>query len=69
VADSLFGKLAGRASDAVVMALDARRRVENGTQSSAWIMFPFKLCLIEGESVAGRLGNPVADALSTGVSC
>jgi hypothetical protein len=63
VAHALFGKLTGRAGNAVVMALDACRRVENRTQPGACIMSPFKLCLIESESVAGRLFNPITDAL------
>jgi hypothetical protein len=32
-------------------------------------MFPFKLRLIEGKSIAGRLRYPVADALRTGIPC
>jgi len=67
VADALFGKLTGRVSHAVVVALDARRSKENRTQPGAGIMSPFKLCLIEGESVPGRLFCPITDALGTGI--
>src|ERR1700722_15270693 len=65
VTDSLFRKLAGRARHPVVMAFDARRRVENRTQAGTWIMSSFKLGLIEREGVAGRLCYPVAGALRT----
>jgi hypothetical protein len=46
VTDSLFGKLAGSAGHAVVMAFDARRPIENRAQSSTRIVLPFELCLI-----------------------
>src|ERR1700751_2181452 len=66
---ALLGKLAGRSSHAVIMALGARRRVENRTQSSAGIMFSFKLCLIHSECVARRLRDPVTNALRSGIPC
>jgi hypothetical protein len=69
VADALFGKLTRRASHTVVMAFDARRRVENRTQAGACIVSPFKLCLIESEGIARRLFNPITDALRTGIHC
>src|SRR5580698_2229315 len=51
------------------MAFDARRRVEDRTQSGAWIVSSFKLRLIQGEGVAGRLCDPVTDALRAGIRC
>jgi hypothetical protein len=69
VPDSLFGKLAGRAGHAVVMALDASRRVENRAQSTVCVVFPFKLRLIQEEGIARRLRYTVADALRTGSHC
>jgi len=69
VTDSLFGKLTGRAGHAVIMAIDASCRVENRTQSSTWVMPAFELCLIESESVAGRLCYSITDTLRTGIYC
>jgi hypothetical protein len=66
VADSLLGKLACGASHAVVMAFDARGCVENRAQAGTCIVFPFKLRLIEGEGIAGRLRYPITDALRAG---
>ena len=67
VAEALFSKLAGRTSDSVVMAFDARCSVENRPQSSARIVSPFKLRLIQSEGVAGRLSYAVTDALRAGI--
>src|SRR5579863_8111521 len=67
MAEALFGKLTSRTGHAVIMALDAGRRVEHRTQPGAWIMSSFKLRLIQSKGVAGRLSYSVTDALRSGI--
>jgi hypothetical protein len=55
--------LAGRAGYTILMAFRAGCGIENRAQSGTWIMPSFKLCLIESERVAGRLGYAVARTL------
>lgn len=67
--DPQLCELASRASYAIVMALDTGSSVENWTQSCTWVMSPLKLRLIEGESIPGRLGYSITDALRAGIPC
>jgi hypothetical protein len=68
VTNSYFRELASRTRYAVVMASNAGCRVENRTQSGTCVVASLKLRLVERKGIAGRLCDPVADALGAGIS-
>jgi hypothetical protein len=49
------------------MATNAGCRVENRTQSGTCVVGSLKLRLVERKGIAGRLCDPVADALGAGI--
>jgi hypothetical protein len=68
VTGAYLSKLAGRASDAVIVTFDAGRRVEDRTKPATRIMPSLKLGLIESKGIARRLRNSVAYTLRTWLS-
>ena len=67
VADAELGELAGSAADRVLMAVDAGPRIKDGSKPAIDVVCRFVNLLVAGETVAGRFGDPVADALRAGI--
>ena len=67
VADAQLGELAGTAADRVLMTVGASPRVENRPKSAIDVVGQFVNLLVEGEAVAGRFRDPVADAERAGI--
>jgi hypothetical protein len=63
VADAQLGELAGTAADWVLMAVGTSPRVEDRPKAAIDVVCRFENLLIEGETIAGRFRDPVADAL------
>ena len=63
VADAQLGELAGTAADRVLMAVGASPRIKDGPKPAIDVVRGFVNLLVEGETVAGRFRDPVADAL------
>src|SRR5215467_13551836 len=63
VADAQLGELAGTAADRVLMAVDAGPRIKDGSEPAIDVVCRFVNLLVEGEAVAWRLHDAVADAL------
>ena len=67
VADAELGELAGSAADRVLMAVGASPRIKDGSKPAIDVVCRFVNLLVAGETVAGRFGDPVADALRAGI--
>ena len=63
MADAQLGELAGTAANRVLMTVGASARVENRPKPAVDVVGHFVNLLVEGEAVAGRFRDPVADAL------
>src|ERR1700759_1682249 len=62
VADAQLSELAGTAADRVLVTVGASPRVEDRSKSGIDVVSQFVNLLIEGEAVAGRFHDPVANA-------
>src|SRR5436190_1096791 len=60
-------KLAGTAADRVLMTIGASPRVEDRPKPAIDVVSQFVNLLVECEAVAGRFGDPVADAARAGI--
>ena len=67
VADAQLGELAGTAADRVLMTVGASPRVEDRPKPAIDVVSQFVNLLVEGEAVAGRFRDPVADAQRAGI--
>ena len=62
VADAQLSELAGTAADRVLVTVGASPRIEDRSKPGIDVVCQFVNLLIEGEAVAGRFREPVANA-------
>jgi hypothetical protein len=65
--DSQLRELTRSAAYRILMALGTRSPVVHGTETGAHVVLRLVEPLIEHEGVARRFGNPVTQALGTGI--